>query len=127
MNETMYENLKFINGKQPDDERLNDDELQAFSKYWEVKHLDRLNEERRKIVEERIKKEQEQQDKEIAEIEAIINKDDSKKMSKEDKEKIDKVITELSSDVQKPIENNFKEDNAINEVEDKGDVEIDRE
>ena len=48
-------------------------------------------------------------------------------MSKEDKEKIDKVITELSSDVQKPIENNFKEDNAINEVEDKGDVEIDRE
>ena len=50
MNETMYENLKFINGKQPDDERLNDDELQAFSKYWEVKHLDRLNEERRKIV-----------------------------------------------------------------------------
>ena len=127
MNETMYENLKFINGKQPDDERLNDDELQAFSKYWEVKHLDRLNEERRKIVEERIKKEQEQQDKEIAEIEAIINKDDSKKMSKEDKEKIDKVITELSSDVQKPIENNFKEDNAINEVENKGDVEIERE
>ena len=48
-------------------------------------------------------------------------------MSKEEKEKIDKVITELSSDVQKPIENNFKEDNAINEVEDKGDVEIDRE
>ena len=50
-----------------------------------------------------------------------------KQLGKEDKEKIDKVITELSSDVQKPIENNFKEDNAINEVEDKGDVEIDRE
>lgn len=56
----------------------------------------------------------------------MISKDDSKKMSKEDKEKIDKVIIELSSDVQKPTENNFKEDNAVNDIE-KGDEEVARE
>ena len=125
MNDSMYENLKFINDKQPDEERLADDEIEAFSKYWEVKHLDRLNEERRKIVEERIKKEQEEQDKEIADIEAVINGE--RKMTKQDKEKVNKVINELSTDVQKPVENNIKEDNAINDITEKGDDNIARE
>ena len=51
MKDTMFENLKYINNKQPKDEQLKEEELEAFAKLWEIRHLDRLNDERKVEVE----------------------------------------------------------------------------
>ena len=60
LKDTMYENLRMINSKQPKEEQLEDKELQAFAKLWEVRNLDRLSDERRAEVEQRIKEEKRQ-------------------------------------------------------------------
>ncbi len=125
MKDSMYENLKYINEKQPEDEKLTDEELFTFAKYWEVKHLDRLNDERRKIVEQSIKEEQERKDKEISELEK--QEYTSKAVTREDKEKVKDVLDELATDVQKPLENNIKADNEVNNIEEKGVEDIARE
>ncbi len=125
MKDSMYENLKYINEKQPEDEKLTDEELLTFAKYWEVKHLDRLNDERRKIVEQSIKEEQERKDKEISELEK--QEYTSKAVTREDKEKVKDVLDELATDVQKPLENNIKADNEVNNIEEKGVDDIARE
>lgn len=121
---TMYENLKYINERQPKEEQLEDNELNTFAKYWEVKHLDRLNDKRKEIVEKQIKEEQEQQAKENTDITEKEKSPDE--ICEKDKAKLNKVVTELSTDVQKPTENNFKEDNAVNDIEKKGDEEFAR-
>lgn len=59
MQDSMFENLKVINSRQPEKERLSDEELEKYANEWEEKHLDRLNDERRKIVDERIKAKEE--------------------------------------------------------------------
>lgn len=121
---TMYENLKYINERQPKEEQLEDNELSTFAKYWEAKHLDRLNDKRKEIVEKQIKEEQEQQAKENT---ATIEKEKSlEEICEKDKAKLNKIVTELSTDVQKPTENDFKEDDAINDIEKKGDEEVAR-
>lgn len=115
MKDTMFENLKYINNKQPKDEQLKEEELEAFAKLWEIRHLDRLNDERNveveKIIKEEIEKQKNNQEKEQTKKEDIINV--------EEQEEIKGVVEEFDLDVQKPTENDLKEKNKEYEVIDK--------
>ena len=115
MKDTMFENLKYINNKQPKDEQLKEEELEAFAKLWEIRHLDRLNDERKveveKIIKEEIEKQKNNQEKEQTKKEDIINV--------EEQEEIKGVVEEFDLDVQKPTENDLKENNKEYEVIDK--------
>ncbi len=103
MKDTMFENLKYINNKQPKDEQLKEEELEAFAKLWEIRHLDRLNDERKVEVEKIIKEEiEKQKSQEQIKTEDIIN-------NVEEKEEIKGVVEEFDLDVQKPTENDLKE------------------
>lgn len=128
LKDTMYENLRMINSKQPKEEQLEDKELQAFAKLWEVRNLDRLSDERRAEVEQRIKEEKRQS---IERDLEQFDKDEKKvkemsKLIKKDKGVL-KFIDDIDKDVQKPVENNIKEDNGVNNKEEKGDDNIERE
>ena len=113
MKDTMFENLKYINNKQPKDEQIKEDELEAFAKLWEIRHLDRLNDERKVEVEKIIKEEiEKQKSQEQIKTEDIIN-------NVEEKEEIKGVVEEFDLDVQKPTENDLKEKNKEYEVIDK--------
>ena len=127
LKDTMYENLRMINSKQPKEEQLEDKELQAFAKLWEVRNLDRLSDERRAEVEQRIKEEKRQSierdleqfdkdEKKVKEMSELIKKDKG----------VLKFINDIDKDVQKPVENNIKEDNGVNDKEEKGDDNIER-
>lgn len=59
---TMFENLEYVNSKQPKEEQLPKEQVKAFADLWEIKNIDRLSDERKAIVEEQIKK-QEQEEK----------------------------------------------------------------
>ena len=118
MKDTMFENLKYINNKQPKDEQLKEEELEAFAKLWEIRHLDRLNDERKveveKIIKEEIEKQKNNQEKEQTKKEDIINV--------EEQEEIKGVVEEFDLDVQKPTENDLKEkDKEYKVVDKKGD------
>lgn len=113
MKDTMFENLKYINNKQPKDEQLKEEELEAFAKLWEIRHLDRLNDERKVEVEKIIKEEiEKQKSQEQIKTEDIIN-------NVEEQEEIKGVVEEFDLDVQKPTENDLKENNKEYEVIDK--------
>lgn len=113
MKDTMFENLKYINNKQPKDEQLKEEELEAFAKLWEIRHLDRLNDERKVEVEKIIKEEiEKQKSQEQIKTEDIIN-------NVEEQEEIKGVVEEFDLDVQKPTENDLKEKNKDYEVIDK--------
>ena len=113
MKDTMFENLKYINNKQPKDEQIKEEELEAFAKLWEIRHLDRLNDERKVEVEKIIKEEiEKQKSQEQIKTEDIIN-------NVEEKEEIKGVVEEFDLDVQKPTENDLKENNKEYEVIDK--------
>ena len=113
MKDTMFENLKYINNKQPKDEQLKEEELEAFAKLWEIRHLDRLNDERKVEVEKIIKEEiEKQKSQEQIKTEDIIN-------NVEEKEEIKGVVEEFDLDVQKPTENDLKENSKEYEVIDK--------
>jgi len=91
MQDSMFENLKAINLKQPEDERLPEEELEKYANSWEEKHLDRLNDERRKIVDERIKAKEEmeisQEEKSKKQKIQELQEDSKLQLSKEDKQK----------------------------------------
>lgn len=113
MKDTMFENLKYINNKQPKDEQLKEEELEAFAKLWEIRHLDRLNDERKVEVEKIIKEEiEKQKSQEQIKTEDIIN-------NVEEQEEIKGVVEEFDLDVQKPTENDLKENNKRYKVIDK--------
>ena len=113
MKDTMFENLKYINNKQPKDEQLKEEELEAFAKLWEIRHLDRLNDERKVEVEKIIKEEiEKQKSQEQIKTEDIIN-------NVEEQGEIKGVVEEFDLDVQKPTENDLKEKNKEYEVIDK--------
>ena len=113
MKDTMFENLKYINNKQPKDEQIKEEELEAFAKLWEIRHLDRLNDERKVEVEKIIKEEiEKQKSQEQIKTEDIIN-------NVEEQEEIKGVVEEFDLDVQKPTENDLKEKNKKYEVIDK--------
>ena len=113
MKDTMFENLKYINNKQPKDEQIKEEELEAFAKLWEIRHLDRLNDERKVEVEKIIKEEIEKQiSQEQIKTEDIIN-------NVEEKEEIKGVVEEFDLDVQKPTENDLKEKSKEYKVIDK--------
>ena len=113
MKDTMFENLKYINNKQPKGEQLKEEELEAFAKLWEIRHLNRLNDERKVEVEKIIKEEiEKQKSQEQIKTEDIIN-------NVEEKEEIKGVVEEFDLDVQKPTENDLKENNKEYEVIDK--------
>ena len=113
MKDTMFENLKYINNKQPKDEQIKEEELEAFAKLWEIRHLDRLNDERKVEVEKIIKEEiEKQKSKEQIKTEDIIN-------NVEEQEEIKGVVEEFDLDVQKPTENDLKENNKEYEILDK--------
>ena len=113
MKDTMFENLKYINNKQPKDEQLKEEELEAFAKLWEIRHLDRLNDKRKVEVEKIIKEEiEKQKSQEQIKTEDNIN-------NVEEQEEIKGVVEEFDLDVQKPTENDLKEKNKEYEVIDK--------
>ena len=113
MKDTMFENLKYINNKQPKDEQLKEEELEAFAKLWEIRHLDRLNDERKVEVEKIIKEEiEKQKSQEQIKTEFVGN-------NVEEQEEIKGVVEEFDLDVQKPTENDLKENNKEYEVIDK--------
>lgn len=113
MKDTMFENLKYINNKQPKDEQLKEEELEAFAKLWEIIHLDRLNDERKVEVEKIIKEEiEKQKSQEQIKTEDIIN-------NVEEQGEIKGVVEEFDLDVQKPTENDLKENNKEYEILDK--------
>lgn len=113
MKDTMFENLKYINNKQPKDEQLKEEELEAFAKLWEIRHLDRLNDERKVEIEKIIKEEiEKQKSQEQIKTEDIGN-------NVEEQEEIKGVVEEFDLDVQKPTENDLKEKNKEYEVIDK--------
>lgn len=113
MKDTMFENLKYINNKQPKDEQLKEEELEAFAKLWEIRHLDRLNDERKVEVEKIIKEEiEKQKSQEQIKTECIGN-------NVEEQEEIKGVVEEFDLDVQKPTENDLKENNKEYKVVDK--------
>lgn len=133
MKDPMFENLKYINEKQPKDEQLKDEELKAFAELWEIKHIDRLNDERKAYVEDKIKK-QKQKEKEST------NNEQKEEKSNDEKEH-DSIVSdkkgqfmtkaefiamfskEFDKDTQQPTgENEVKEQNQLY----KGDDEIDR-
>ena len=113
MKDTTFENLKYINNKQPKDEQLKEEELEAFAKLWEIRHLDRLNDERKVEVEKIIKEEiEKQKSQEQIKTEDVIN-------NIEEQEEIKGVVEEFDLDVQKPTENDLKENNKEYKVIDK--------
>ena len=113
MKDTMFENLKYINNKQPKDEQLKEEELEAFAKLWEIRHLDRLNDERKVEVEKIIKEEiEKQKSQEQIKTEDIIN-------NVEEQGEIKGVVEEFDLDVQKPTENDLKEKSKEYKVIDK--------
>lgn len=113
MKDTMFKNLKYINNKQPKDEQLKEEELEAFAKLWEIRHLDRLNDERKVEVEKIIKEEiEKQKSQEQIKTEDIGN-------NVEEQEEIKGVVEEFDLDVQKPTENDLKEKNKEYEIIDK--------
>ena len=131
----MFENLKYINEKQPKDEQLKDEELKAFAELWEIKHIDRLNDERKAYVEEKIKlQKQEEQKKQSTKNEQKVEKtDDEKGFNSKISDKKGQFMTkaeflalfskDFDEDTQKPTgENEVKEQNQSY----KGDDEIDR-
>lgn len=133
MKDSMFENLKYINEKQPEDERLKEEELKAFAELWEIKHIDRLNDERKAYVEDKIKK-QKQEEKESTtneqkeeksndekEHDSIVSDKKGQFMTKA--EFIAMFSKEFDKDTQQPTgENEVKEQNKVY----KGDDEIDR-
>jgi len=133
MKDSMFENLKYINEKQPEDERLKEEELKAFAELWEIKHIDRLNDERKAYVEDKIKK-QKQEEKESTtneqkeeksndekEHDSIVSDKKGQFMTKA--EFIAMFSKEFDKDTQQPTgENEVKEQNQLY----KGDDEIDR-
>ena len=122
MQDSMFENLKAINLKQPEDERLPEEELEKYANSWEEKHLDRLNDERRKIVDERIKAKEEmeisQEEKSKKQKIQELQEDSKLQLSKEDKQK----PGENSTKVKEPIiPYSILKDNGITFNLDKGD------
>ena len=140
MKDSMFENLKYINDKQPKEEQLKEEELRVFAELWEIKHIDRLNDERKSYIEEKIKmQKQEEKEKQSTENEQKVEKINDEKeqnttlsdkkddvMSKKD---INEIIRDFEKDTQKPTrENEVKEKKisyeSINNY--KGGKEIDR-
>ena len=133
MKDSMFENLKYINEKQPQDEQLKEEELKAFAELWEIKHIDRLNDERKAYVEDKIRK-QKQEEKESTtneqkeeksndekEHDSIVSDKKGQFMTKA--EFIAMFSKEFDKDTQQPTgENEVKEQNKVY----KGDDEIDR-
>lgn len=133
MKDSMFENLKYINEKQPQDEQLKEEEIKAFAELWEIKHIDRLNDERKAYVEDKIKK-QKQEEKESTtneqkeeksndekEHDSIVSDKKGQFMTKA--EFIAMFSKEFDKDTQQPTgENEVKEQNKVY----KGDDEIDR-
>ena len=135
MKDSMFENLKYINEKQPKDEQLKDEELKAFAELWEIKHIDRLNDERKAYVEEKIKlQKQEEKEKQSTTNEQKVEEiNDEKELNSTISDKKGQFMTkaeflalfskDFDEDTQKPTgENELKEQNQSY----KGDDEIDR-
>lgn len=135
MKDPMFENLKYINEKQPKDEQLKDEELRAFAELWEIKNIDRLNDERKAYVEKKIKlQKQEKQKKQSTTNEQQVEKaNDEKELNSKISDKRGQIMTkaefiamfskDFDNDTQKPTgENEVKEQNQSY----KGDDEIDR-
>ena len=57
--DSILDDLRQINKRQPEEEQLGDKEIQIYAENWEEKHLDRLKDEDRIVVEKRIKEKQE--------------------------------------------------------------------
>ena len=143
MKDSMFENLKYINDKQPKDEQIDEEELKAFAELWEIKHIDRLNDERKAYVEEKIKlQKQEEKEKESTENEQKEEKfNDEKEQNSTVSDKKGNFMTkaefismfskEFEEDTQKPTgENEVKEQilpyEVLNKKETKGGLEIGR-
>ena len=56
--DSILDDLRQINKRQPKEEQLEDKQIQIYARNWEEKHLDRLKDEDRLVVEKRIKEKQ---------------------------------------------------------------------
>ena len=131
MQDSMFENLVYINNKQPKDERLTEEDLEKYADSWEEKHLERLNDEKRKIVDERIKAKEEMeilqkeksQEQKIQELQVSKeNKQKSENKAKEKNSTISDKDGENSTKVKEPIiPYSVLKDNGITFNLDKGD------
>ena len=131
MQDSMFENLVYINNKQAKDERLPEEDLEKYADSWEEKHLERLNDERRKIVDERIKAKEEMeilqkeksQEQKIQELQVSKeNKQKSENKAKENNSTISDKNGENSTKVKEPIiPYSVLKDNGITFNLDKGD------
>ncbi len=78
--DSILDDLRQINKKQPKEEQLGDEEIQIYAKNWEEKHLDRLKNKERIVVEKRIKEKQEGKINEVKE--QVISYETLKKTGK---------------------------------------------
>ena len=117
MQDSMFENLKAINLKQPEDERLPEEELEKYANSWEEKHLDRLNDERRKIVDERIKAKEEmeisQEEKSKKQKEMEISQEEKSKKQKIQELQEDSKLQLSKEDKQKPKDKTKEKNSTI--------------
>lgn len=111
----IYDDLVYINNRQPNSEKLEEEKLQKYAEIWEEKHLDRLKEERRKIVEERIKtkealeKAQEKIEQDSTNEEQDVEKDNTK-------EKQNSILSDNESKSQSTdFDKKGKNSNEVNE------------
>ena len=111
MKNTIFENFKEINSKQPENERLPDDELEKYAEVWEEKHLDRLKTERRQIVEERIKIKEKL---EKAQKESIIKQEKKEQDSTNEKQDVEKNDTKEKQN-STLFDKNGKDSTEVNE------------
>lgn len=130
MKDSMFENLKYINDKQPEEEKLKDEELKSFAELWELKNVDRLNDERKKIVEEKLKQQATETKQEVEKVDKPnVEKDFSTKIS-DVKGKIMtkgeflKMFAEDIEDTQTPTgENEVKEQQEEYKQKESGEIE----
>ena len=62
--DSILDDLRQINERQPKEEQLEDKEIQIYARNWEEKHLDRLKDKDRIVVEKRIKEREKSKNKE---------------------------------------------------------------
>lgn len=80
MKDSMFENLQYINNKQPKEEQLDEKELKGFAELWEIKHINRLNDERKSYIEKKIDlQKQEEKEKQSTDTKQEVEKTIDKK------------------------------------------------
>jgi aminopeptidase-like protein len=68
LKDMMFENLEYVNSKQPKEEQLDKDVIKNYAEKWEEQHLDRLSDDRKEIVEKRILEKAKEDEQNLTEV-----------------------------------------------------------